>query len=47
MTMSCKSLLRIGGWTAFVIAVLMTSQSPALAATDACISATLSDLEVQ
>ncbi len=43
MTMSCKSLPRIGGWTVFVIAVLMTSQSPALAATDACISATLSD----
>ncbi len=43
MTMSRKSLLRIGGWTVFVIAVLMTSQSPALAATDACISATLSD----
>ncbi len=37
-----KSLLRVVGWTALVIDVLMTNQSPALAATDVCISATVS-----
>ena len=43
ITTSRKSLLQITGWTVLVIAVLMTSQSPALAATDVCIIATLSE----
>ncbi len=40
---SRKSLFRIIGWTALVVTVPMTGQSPALATTDLCISATLSE----
>ena len=40
---SRRSLLQVTGWAAFVITVLMTSQGPALATTDVCISATLSE----
>ncbi len=40
---SRKSLFRIIGWTALVVGVLVTGQSPALATTDLCISATLSE----